>query len=356
MSNNRREQIDILLGESDLLHDIFESTHDGILVIGEDGIIAYSNLAAEKLLGISHDAMNGVKAEQLPLRMHYRSCKEIPQESKPFAAAFSNGTIKGPTQVILKRPDGSTLPVLFNVRRKDKGITVAVLTDHSEMMRRQQQADDYYNLLAHDIRTPLTVILGHAEILKINMGKTEDRSVKAIIDAVKQLEAFTKEMSDRMLLESGNFKLEKENIQLIDVIKDVVSQIEPTMKKHKIHLDGPSILTTVKADNYRLKRVFFNILTNAIKYSPEGTTIFITLWENTKGIMIKFTNQGHGIEPEDLNYIFDPFYITTVGKNKGGTGLGLYISRLIMEAHDGRIYVSSDKEETSFTIHLPKGS
>ncbi len=92
-----------------------------------------------------------------------------------------------------------------------------------------------------------------------------------------------------------------------------------------------------------------------MKYSPEGSAITVYAGENTRVIMAIVSDQGQGIENEDLNYLFHPFFITSIGEEKGGIGLGLYISRLIMEAHGGRIYVSSTLGEvSSFAIFLPK--
>jgi two-component system phosphate regulon sensor histidine kinase PhoR len=223
-------------------------------------------------------------------------------------------------------------------------------------MRQQQQADEYYHLLAHDMRTPLTVILGHADILKSNPTSSEamNRSVEAIHDAGEQLAEMTAEMSERLELESGHFTLRKEKIQVKDLLHDVVDQLSSPKPTHDIRVEASS-LTPIEADPSRLKRLFINLITNALKYSPADSTITVSAWENAKGVMATVRDRGRGIEAEDLNYIFDPFFITSIGKEKGGVGLGLYISRLIVEAHEGRIYVCSSEEGTTFAIFLPKG-
>lgn len=232
---------------------------------------------------------------------------------------------------------------------------MTVLTDNSALMRQQQMADEYYQLLAHDMRTPLTVILGHVEILKeTSPSEVMNRSVKAINEAGEQLVEMTAEMGDRLELVSGHFTLKKKKIQMKDLLDQVVDQLSTPRLTHDIRVETSSH-KPIDGDPNRLKRLFVNLITNALKYSPADSTITVSAWENAKGVMATVRDQGCGLEAEDMNYIFDPFFITSVGKEKGGVGLGLYIARLIVEAHEGRIYVSSSPEGTTFAIFLPKG-
>ncbi len=357
MPETQRRQIDDLLHGSELLQGIFDTIQDGILIADREKRIIYVNLSAERLLGTSRHNLMGTKAQEIPLTMHYSGGEEVPRESRPFEVAFSENPVGKPQQVILKRPDGSTLPVLFNIQRKGEELTVAILTDSSNLMRRQIQTEEYYQMLAHDFRTPLSVILGHTELLQGGKFAPEgiDLSLSAIREAGEQLEKMAEEMSDRLMLESGHFALNKEKTRLDLPIREVVSLLSSRDTRHHFDLQVPE-LAPIEVDIYRMKRVLLNLITNATKYSPEGSTIRVNAWENSKGIMFTVSDEGRGIEAEDLHYVFDPFYITRVGKEKGGVGLGLYIARLIMEAHDGRIYVSSTKEGTSFALFLPKTS
>ena len=181
-----------------------------------------------------------------------------------------------------------------------------------------------------------------------------NRSVEAINDAGEQLVEMTKEMGDRLELAGGHFTLKKKKIQMKDLLDQVVDQLSTPKLKHYIRVEASSH-TPIEADPNRLKRLFINLITNALKYSPADSTITVSAWENAKGVMATVRDQGRGIEAEDLNYIFDPFFITSIGKQRGGIGLGLYISRLIVEAHEGRIYVCSSEEGTTFAVFLPKG-
>jgi PAS domain S-box-containing protein len=353
MQDTEQEQIQDLLQGSKFLRRTFEAIFDGILVVDRDGSIIYANPRAESLLGLSRTDLIGTKAAQLPLSMYYQGGEEVLGKSRPFGAAWDEEGEESVRQVILMRPDGSTLPILFNINKIAGGPKVAVLTDSSDLMRQQQQADEYYHLLAHDMRTPLTVILGHAEILKSNPTSSEpmNRSVGAIHDAGEQLAEMTAEMGDRLELASGHFTLKKEKVQVQDLLREVVDQLSSP----NIRVETSS-LTPIEADPSRLKRLFINLITNALKYSQADSTITVSAWENAKGVMATVHNHGRRIEAEDMNYIFDPFFITSIGKQRGGVGLGLYIARLIVEAHEGRIYVCSSEEGTTFAIFLPKGS
>jgi two-component system phosphate regulon sensor histidine kinase PhoR len=251
MPNTEQKQIrDLLLG-SKFLRRTFEAIFDGILVVDSDGSIIYANPSAESLLGLARKDLIGTKAEELPLSMYYREGEEVPAKSRPFAAAWDEEGEES-RQIILKRNDGSTLPILFNINRVEGGPKVAVLTDSSTLMRQQQQADEYYHLLAHDMRTPLTVILGHADILKSNPTSSEpmNRSVEAIHDAGEQLAEMTAEMSERLELESGHFTLRKEKIQVKDLLRDVVDQLSSPKPTHDIRVEASS-LTPIEADPSR---------------------------------------------------------------------------------------------------------
>lgn len=355
MAETQRQQILDLLHGSELFRDIFDSIHDGILVVDRNKRVIYANPTAKKLLGLSRKKLIGVKAEDIPISMHDSGGEELMRTSRPFAIAFSEYHVGEAQPVILKRLDGSTLPVLFNIQRKDQDLTVAILTDSSNLVRHQMQTEEYYQMLAHDFRSPLSVILGHAELLQKGEKTPEgiDRSLSAIREAGAHLQKITEEMSDRLELESGNFKLKKEPVRLDEPVRELVSLLSSRETSHHFDLQVPA-LPPIEMDLYRLKRVLINLITNAMKYSPEGSTIGITAWENSIGVIVTVSNEGPGIETEDLQYIFDPFYISSIGKEKGGIGMGLYIARLIMEAHDGKIYVSSTEKGTIFAIFLPK--
>ncbi|MHB1400321.1 MAG: sensor histidine kinase [Trichloromonadaceae bacterium] len=356
MQDTEQEQIQDLLQGSKFLRRTFEAIFDGILVVDRNGSIIYANPRAETLLGLAQMDLIGKKAVELPLSMYYQGGEKVPGKSRPFGVDWDEEGDERVRQVILLRPDGSALPVLFNINRMEGGPKVAVLTDSSVLMRQQQQAEEYYHLLAHDMRTPLTVIIGHADLLKSNPTSPEamNRSLEAIHDAGMQLAEMTSEMGERLELESGHFTLKKEKIQLKDLLHEVVDQLSSPKSTHNLRVEASS-LTPLEADPNRLKRLFINLVTNAIKYSPADSTITVSAWENAKGVMATVRDQGRGIEAEDLNYIFDPFFITSIGKQSGGIGLGLYISRLIVEAHEGRIYVCSSEEGTTFAVFLPKG-
>jgi PAS domain S-box-containing protein len=117
MPNTEQEQIQDLLLGSKFLRRTFEAIFDGILVVDRDGSIIYANPSAESLLGLARKDLIGTKAKELPLSMYYREGEEVPAKSRPFAVAWDEEGEESVRQVILKRTDGSTLPILFNINR-----------------------------------------------------------------------------------------------------------------------------------------------------------------------------------------------------------------------------------------------
>ena len=356
MMTTEQEKLEKLLKDNAFLDHIFHCIHDGIIMTDPEGRITFVNPSAEKILGISHEQLLGIRAIDIPVAMYSHHQEELPRRKKPFGVATRKQKEQIAQNVLLQRPDGKAVPVLFNVGTAEDGQMVAILTDNSEMMHKQQQMEEYFNLVAHDLRTPLTVILSYAEMIGQELpADSQTRSmINKIWEVGKQMKAMIELITDRMRLEADNYQLNKTDIQLIAFVHDIASQHSLDDTSPHIHVDIEENLQ-VHADANLLQRALHNLLSNAAKHSPANSVIEIRCWGTAHGIVLAISDQGQGIEPEDQPYVFDPFFITSVGKQKGGIGLGLNITDKIVQVHGGHLYVCSQKGAgTTFAMFLPR--
>jgi len=214
--------------------------------------------------------------------------------------------------------------------------------------------------ISHDLKTPLAGILGAASALRGLSGALDEHAksdlVATIIDEAERLNRFIANLLDMTRLESGAIV---PNSALHDLGESVGSALERTSKilaRHRVEVDLAKNLPMVEIDPVLFEQVLFNLLDNAAKYAPLGTTVRIQSWRDRDSIGLQVLDEGEGILPGDLEQIFDKFYrARKVDQVRAGTGLGLAISRGFIEAMHGTISAANRTDRTGavFTIRLP---
>lgn len=225
----------------------------------------------------------------------------------------------------------------------------------------EQRKNDLVVYLAHDIKTPLTSVIGYLSLLDEAPDMPAEQRAKYVnitLEKAYRLEDLINEFFDITRFNLQTIVLEKEKINLTYMLMQMTDEfypiLEPQGKKAEVRAaEG----LTVLADPDKLARVFNNILKNAIAYSDPQTTIHITAERSDdRNVVVRFFNQGRKIPPEKLNHIFEKFYRLDSARstNTGGAGLGLAIAKEIVAAHGGGIYAQSDDFQTVFTVVLPE--
>ena len=214
--------------------------------------------------------------------------------------------------------------------------------------------------ISHDLKTPLAAVLGAAGALRHLSGKLSDNEkadlLTTIIDESERLNRFIANLLDMTKLESGAVA---PNIALHDVSEIVGSTLRrasPILARHSIELDLAPSLPMIKVDPVLFEQVVFNVLDNASKYAPPGSTVRIQAWREKDLVLLQVLDEGEGIPSGDLEHIFDKFYRVQKGDQvRAGTGLGLAISRGFVEAMRGTITAANrtDRKGAVFTIRLP---
>lgn len=223
----------------------------------------------------------------------------------------------------------------------------------------EKKKDELIVYLAHDIKTPLTVVIGYLSLLdEIEDMPLEQRKkyIELALNKSYRLEELINELFDIARFNSEKIILEKEELNLNMMLEQIIDDFYPILKELNKNINFTSDNSiTIYADSDKLSRVFNNLIKNAISYSKENTNIDINVKKKDKEIEVEIINQGKMIPKDKLDKIFENFYRLDTSRTSktGGSGLGLAISKQIVELHNGNIKVNSDKNKTIFTIILP---
>ncbi len=212
-----------------------------------------------------------------------------------------------------------------------------------ESEKLNQLRRDFIANISHELRTPVTVIRGSLEAL-CDEVVTDSELVKSyyrqMLNESLFLQRLVNDLLDLSRLQNTDFKIEMQKISLCDVLSDVIRSAQHMAQKKDIEIrpEQEAPACSVTGDYGRLRQMFLIILDNAVKFSPQGSTVTVTMRGNT----VSLRDYGIGIAPEDLPYIFDRFYKVKSEKNKNGTGLGLAIAKQIADRHNIQVSVRSE--------------
>ena len=223
----------------------------------------------------------------------------------------------------------------------------------------EQRKDELVMYLAHDIRTPLTSIIGYLNLLdeEPNMPvEPRKKRVHIALEKAYRLETMINEFFEITKYKSQKIKLSKETIDLYYMLIQLSDELFPVLdaRGNTVSLQLDENLT-VNADPEKLARVFNNILKNAASYSDPNSEILISAEKTEQEVIIKFQNSGENISDEAIHSLFDKFYRADKSRSSdtGGTGLGLAIAKEIVILHGGQIRVSSKNHIVTFSVSLP---
>lgn len=231
---------------------------------------------------------------------------------------------------------------------------------HEQMLKDEAgRKNDLIAYLAHDLKTPLTSVIGYLSLLAEEPDMPVNQKAKytnIALNKALRLEKLINEFFEITRYNTQQIELEKESIDLYYMLVQMTDEFYPLLNAHQntTHLDVDEN-TTIYGDSEKLARVFNNILKNAIAYSYENSTIDIWSEQTETEIQIYFQNKGKTIPPQKLNAIFEKFFRLDESRatNTGGAGLGLAIAKDIITLHGGTISASSENELTTFCISLP---
>lgn len=262
----------------------------------------------------------------------------------------------------VQRSDGSSFPVSVDgspVRGPNGEIGGACLTFHDTSAREEldELRNQYMSLVSHDLNSPVASILMGAQLLESQLEDAglPTRTASLIGRNAKRVHDMIEDLNDVTRLEGGLVRLRPRALDVRNFLASVVEHAVPIDQRKHVHVDVHPLLGTFVADPYQLERVLTNLLENALRYGEPKTPIEVSAQPERRGLRLSVHNRGPRLTAEDAKRIFDKHYRAASERTRGpGLGLGLYICRLITEAHGGRIWAeSADGEGVTVHVRLP---
>jgi PAS domain S-box-containing protein len=242
---------------------------------------------------------------------------------------------------------------------------VGSTTDIQALKEEEQRKSDFVSMLSHELKTPVTSIKGHVQLLLRSLEKEKETiqtsrikpSLSRIDRLLMQLTGLIGDMLDLTRIESGRLDLRKEPFMLDALIVEVVEDFRLSHRQHQFNLCLEKEIL-VRADRDKISQVLINLIANAVKYGPDSDVIDINLSGGNSEVLISIKDYGIGIDEKDQRKIFERFY-RVEGQSEfyySGFGIGLYLANSIIQYHGGKIALESEKEKGStFTVHIPIG-
>jgi PAS domain S-box-containing protein len=215
--------------------------------------------------------------------------------------------------------------------------------------------DEFIALASHELKTPLTTIKGYLQLVST---KAQDKIAKMFIDKslyqVGKLNSLISDLLDVSKIEAGKLQFNSETLDMRALVAEVMETFPYTNNTHKILFDLPEEKSLIVGDRQRIEQVLINLLTNAIKYSPKADKVYVSINNDKERVTVRIKDEGVGLKEEHLNKIFNRFYRAEGVGHVSGLGIGLYLTKEIIERHHGEIHVTSEYGKGSeFFFSLP---
>ncbi|NLG72091.1 MAG: GAF domain-containing protein [Chloroflexi bacterium] len=329
------------------LDAILDSAADGILILGPDHKIERCNRAFVRLIGIPASEIQGRTHEEVMRFEHRKDGMSLEQAEAggwpltPNATLYVEGDLQRPnglplpvgvTYAPLLSPDGSLLNI------------VATIRDITRFREADELKSTFISVISHELKTPVALIKGYVSTLRRD-DVSWDRdviqdSLQVIEEEADRLTELIENLLDASRLQAGALSINLSDLALDQLAREVAQRFQTQTKVHTIHVEFPENFPVILGDEARLTQVLSNLLSNAIKYSPAGGDIVIRGQARPEQVIVCVSDSGPGIAPGDIPHIFDRFYRSRdATRRTKGAGLGLYLARAVIEAHNGRIWV-----------------
>ena len=342
----------------DRYRDLYDFAPVGYLTIDAGGCLLQVNYAFTHLLGGSerHHLL------QRPLAGFI--ARESQDEFHFFRQRLLRSEDVERVELRLNKADGSTCWARFDAivaqqtsagNAQEYHLSVSDITERKQA---EEQMQTFIHLVSHDLRAPLTITNGHVGLLQECLAEYENRmvrmSIEAIGRAVKRMDVMIDDLVVTARHEGGHLPLTRTEIALADWLPEFLERSAQALEVQRVLVDMPAALPVFTADADRLERILTNLLSNALKYSDPGTPVWVCVQLLAGEMCIAVKDQGRGIAPDQLPHLFEKFYRANSSRKAEGIGLGLYVTRLMVEAHGGHIRVESEVGKGStFSFTLP---
>jgi PAS domain S-box-containing protein len=371
ISEQKRLEADLWRSKQQL-EVIFANIADGISVQDGNGKLIFMNEAGAKRSGyLSAEEALG-RADGSTLRTHTEQRFEILDEHGnplPYEELPGKRALRGEKapQAVVQYYDKVTQTRQWSLvkarplidARGRVELAITIFSDMTETYEEKQRKDEFISMASHELKTPVTSLKGFAQVLQRRLQKQGDeQGLHYIARMDAQLSRLTKLVSDLLdvsKMQAGKLTFDIEPLELDALVLETVENVQAATSTHQISIEG-STNGCIAGDKDRLGQVFINLLTNAVKYSPQADKVVVHLSQEKQQAIVSVQDFGIGIDVSHHQKIFERFYQVTDPEERTypGLGMGLYISSEIVQRHHGRMWVESRKGEGStFSVALP---
>jgi len=349
---------DDLLKESNKFYSVVNDLAEAVLLVDKNNVIVHCNIAAYEVLDVPPELVGTITLEKL-----LADCKQredlLAELEKEEVREFEIDlvTSSGPKNFRV-----NARPVYLTLQEKlGRAILFRDTTREKEMERMRSE---FYSMIAHDLRSPISVITGYTGLMLKGRTGELNRTQKEFLEAIEDRAQAMLKLVDEFLTVSkygsGFIKLEPREVNVVGLVEEVMHSLALIAESKKIstELKSDKPVPVIMADRDKLLKVFSNLYDNALKYTPEGGRIEVTVSRVPAGVEVVFKDTGIGIDEKEIGHIFDAYQRVGSARERKikGTGLGLAIVKEIVTAHRGKVWAESKPGEGScFYVVLPTG-
>ncbi|HET6445847.1 MAG TPA: ATP-binding protein [candidate division Zixibacteria bacterium] len=360
-----------VIDEKQRLDAILEQSADGIMILDRQLRIDRVNPPLSRMTGWSREEVIGRDHRDVILWDKLRT--ELSLET-----AIANGwPLPGAAHLYvegdLKRPDSeiTSLGITYSPLLSGRGAMTNIIANVRDLTRYRQEEElqkTFISIVSHELKTPVSIIKGYAGTLRRKDAQWSpgllDESASVIEEEADRLNELIDNLLEASRLQSGAFRLElADDVSLSTLVNDTAVRFESQTDNHEFRINFPDDFPLITGDERRLVQVLNNLINNAIKYSPDGGYVDITGHSHADYVTVSVRDQGIGIPDHEKHRIFNKFarLDNAMSRKTEGTGLGLFLTKSIVEAHGGSIWFSSNNNQrgnddpgTTFTFSIPR--
>lgn len=332
-----------------VLDSVLDNMGSGVIFVDMDRRMRIFNKAAERILGPG--SRNRSPEEWYERIRSEDGKKQIPMEKLPMVAAMSGKSVSNKVYLI----KGDEDDVLINVNARpvydlEGGIIggVVVVDDVTARIQAEQRVSEFYSMVSHELRTPLTSIKGSLGLLEGGKGgELSDRGKRLVTMGRQECDRLVRLINDILdirKIEAGKLELERKPVVPSVIVAEAIEALSAYAAEHKVRIEASDLVSEpILADRDRIAQVLTNLISNAVKFSPEEGVVKVSSSLMPNRVRIEVSDQGPGISEQDQKKLFKKFQQvnSTDSRPKGGTGLGLAICKALVDQHEGEIGLAS---------------
>ncbi|MCJ7569464.1 MAG: ATP-binding protein [Anaerolineales bacterium] len=344
------------------LDAILESAADGIFILDPSYRFIRFNRACSSLMGYEADNVIGKKHKEIIRWLNREPGASLEDAETDGWLLGAQATLYVEGDLITKGGGAVSVGITYAHALDNVGeplSIVATVRDITKFREAEELKSTFISIISHELRTPVALIKGYVGTLRREDARWDSEVVKDSLAVIEEeadhLSGMIDDLLDASRLQAGALKLNRSQIALDLLARQIADRFKTQSDRHDIEIDFPSDLPLVFADETRLMQVMGNLLSNAVKYSPDGGKVTISGSTKRNEIVVCVQDEGPGIAVEDVPRIFNLFYRSNETSRKiKGAGLGLFLAKAVIEAHDGRIWVDDRvKDGACICFSLP---